>query len=124
MTLFSTLTEYFMYSHLTYFMHIAAMLCCSEDDEYFDKDLFLVCETPGHLPVIRWCHFHCLVLSGLVIRYDVINTNFTVYSTIYRFMYEIRSYHTQRNAFSFSLKTGCDRCLCIGQIYVLSLFKI
>jgi hypothetical protein len=69
MSLFSTLTEYFMYSHLTYFMHIAAMLCCSEDDEYFDKDLFLVCETTGHLPVIRWCHFHYLVLSGLVISF-------------------------------------------------------
>jgi hypothetical protein len=40
MSLFSTLVEYFMYSHLPYFLYIAAMLYCSEDDEYFDKDLF------------------------------------------------------------------------------------
>jgi hypothetical protein len=43
---------------------------------------------PGHLPVVRWCPFHCLVISGLVIRYDVINTGYVVYSTIYRFMCE------------------------------------
>jgi hypothetical protein len=29
-----------MYSHLTYFLYIAAMLYCSEDEEYFDEDLF------------------------------------------------------------------------------------
>jgi hypothetical protein len=40
MSLFSTLTEYFMYSHLSYFLHIAAMPCCSGDDEYFDEDFF------------------------------------------------------------------------------------
>jgi hypothetical protein len=38
--LFSTLTEYFMYSYLPYFLHIAATLCCLEDKEYFDEDLF------------------------------------------------------------------------------------
>jgi hypothetical protein len=27
-----------MYSHLLYFLYIAAMLCYSEDDEYFDED--------------------------------------------------------------------------------------
>jgi hypothetical protein len=31
MSLFPTLAEYFMYSHLPYFLYIAAMLCCSED---------------------------------------------------------------------------------------------
>jgi hypothetical protein len=40
MLLFPTLVEYFMYSHLTYFLYIAAMLYCSEDEEYFDEDLF------------------------------------------------------------------------------------
>jgi hypothetical protein len=40
MSLFSTLVEYFMYSHLPYFQHIAAMLHCSEDEEYFDEYLF------------------------------------------------------------------------------------
>jgi hypothetical protein len=40
MSLFSTLAEYFTYSHLPYFLHIAAMLCCSEDEDYFDEDLF------------------------------------------------------------------------------------
>jgi hypothetical protein len=40
MSLFPTLAEYFMYSHLPYFLYIAAMLCCSEDEEYFDEDLF------------------------------------------------------------------------------------
>jgi hypothetical protein len=29
-----------MYSHLPYFLYIAAMPCCSEDDEYFDEDFF------------------------------------------------------------------------------------
>jgi hypothetical protein len=40
MPLFSTLVEYFMYSHLRYFLYIAAMLCYSEDEEYFDEYLF------------------------------------------------------------------------------------
>jgi hypothetical protein len=40
MSLFPTLAEYFMYSHLPYFLYIAAMLCCSEDEEFFDEDLF------------------------------------------------------------------------------------
>jgi hypothetical protein len=40
MSLFPTLAEYFMYSHLPYFLHIAAMICCSEDEEYFDEDFF------------------------------------------------------------------------------------
>jgi hypothetical protein len=29
-----------MYSHLPYFVYIAAMLYSSEDEEYFDEDLF------------------------------------------------------------------------------------
>jgi hypothetical protein len=29
-----------MYSHLPYFLHIAAMLCCLEDKENFDEDFF------------------------------------------------------------------------------------
>jgi hypothetical protein len=40
MPLFPTLTEYFMYTHLPYFLHIAAMPCCSGDEEYFDEDFF------------------------------------------------------------------------------------
>jgi hypothetical protein len=40
-----------MYLHLTYFLYIAAMLYCSEDDKYFDEDFFYVCETPDHLRV-------------------------------------------------------------------------
>jgi hypothetical protein len=40
MPLFPTLAEYFMYSHLPYFLYIAAMICCSEEEEYFDEDLF------------------------------------------------------------------------------------
>jgi hypothetical protein len=40
MLLFPTLAEFFMYSHLPYFLYIAAMICCSEDEEYFDEDLF------------------------------------------------------------------------------------
>jgi hypothetical protein len=68
MSLFSTLAEYFMYSHLPHFLHIAAMLCCSENEEYFDE-YFYACETPGQLLVARWCPFHCLVLSELVISF-------------------------------------------------------
>jgi hypothetical protein len=40
MPLFPTLAEYFMYSHLPYFLYIAAMLCCSKDEEFFDEDFF------------------------------------------------------------------------------------
>jgi hypothetical protein len=40
MSLFSTLVKYFMYSHLPYFLYIAAMLCCLEDEEFFDEDFF------------------------------------------------------------------------------------
>jgi hypothetical protein len=40
MSLFPTLAKYFMYSHLPYFLHIAAMPCCSGDKEYFDEDFF------------------------------------------------------------------------------------
>jgi hypothetical protein len=29
-----------MYSHLPYFLYIAAMICYSEDEKYFDEDLF------------------------------------------------------------------------------------
>jgi hypothetical protein len=54
---------------LSYFLYIAAMLCCSEDEEYVDEDFFLVCETSGQLSVARWGPFHCLVLSGLVITF-------------------------------------------------------
>jgi hypothetical protein len=39
-SLFPTLVEYFMYSHLPYFLYIAVMLCCSEDEEYVDEDFF------------------------------------------------------------------------------------
>jgi hypothetical protein len=39
MSLFPTLIEYFMYSHLPYFLYIVVMLCCSED-EYIDEDFF------------------------------------------------------------------------------------
>jgi hypothetical protein len=83
MSLFPTLVEYFMYSPLPYFLYIVVMLCWSEDDEYFDEDFFLACETLGHLHVARWCPICCLVLPRLVIRYDVINTSYTVYSTIF-----------------------------------------
>jgi hypothetical protein len=38
--LFPKLVEYFIYSHLSYFLYIAAMLCCSEDEEFFNEDFF------------------------------------------------------------------------------------
>jgi hypothetical protein len=40
MSLFPTLEEYFVYSYLSYFLYIAAMFCCSEDEEFFDEDFF------------------------------------------------------------------------------------
>jgi hypothetical protein len=40
MSLFPTLAEYFIYSHLLYFLYVAVMLCCSEDEEYVDEDFF------------------------------------------------------------------------------------
>jgi hypothetical protein len=84
MPLFPTLAGYFTYSHLLYFLYIAAMLCCSEDVEYYDEDLFLACETPGHLPVARWYPFRCLVLSGLVISIcNKIQYNKTLVFSVY-----------------------------------------
>jgi hypothetical protein len=40
MSLFPTLVEYFMYSHLPYFLHVDAIPYCSGDEEYFDADFF------------------------------------------------------------------------------------
>jgi hypothetical protein len=40
MSLFPTLVEYFMYSHLPSFLYITAMLYCSEDEEFFDEEFF------------------------------------------------------------------------------------
>jgi hypothetical protein len=40
MPLFPTLAEYFMYSHFSYFLYIAAMLCFLEDEEFFDEYFF------------------------------------------------------------------------------------
>jgi hypothetical protein len=40
MSLSPTLAEYFMYSHLPYFLCIAVMLYYSGDEEYFDEDFF------------------------------------------------------------------------------------
>jgi hypothetical protein len=37
---FPILAEYFIYSHLSYFLFIATMLYCSEDEELFDEDFF------------------------------------------------------------------------------------
>jgi hypothetical protein len=40
MSIFPALAKYFMYTHLPYFLHIAAMIYYSEDEEYFDEDFF------------------------------------------------------------------------------------
>jgi hypothetical protein len=40
MSLFPTLAEYFMYSHLPYLLYMAIMLCCSEDEEFLDEGFF------------------------------------------------------------------------------------
>jgi hypothetical protein len=86
-----------MYSHLPYFLYIAAMICCLEDEEFFDEDFFLACGAPDHLPVV-WCLYPLLRPLGLVIsfilRLDVINTGYTVYFTICCFMCETCSWHT------------------------------
>jgi hypothetical protein len=85
-----------MYSHLPYFLYIAAMLCC---------------EIPGQLPVARWCPFRCLVLSGLVIsfviRYDIIKTLvFCAYILV--ICMTTWSWAYVWWASGFGLKTGCD----------------
>jgi hypothetical protein len=41
-----------MYSHLPYFLYIATMLYCSEDEEVFDEDFFFACEP---LVFCLWC---------------------------------------------------------------------
>jgi hypothetical protein len=61
MSLFPTLAKYSMYSHLPYFLYIATMLCCSEDEEFFDEDFFQACEP---LVFCLWCGilFRCVDL--------------------------------------------------------------
>jgi hypothetical protein len=101
-----------MYSHLPYFLHITAMLCCSEEEEYFDEDFFLPCETPGHPPVARWCPFRCLVHSRLVIiicnkiRYNKV-IGFCVY--ILAVCMTTRFWAYIQWASCFGLKIRCDR---------------
>jgi hypothetical protein len=29
-----------MYSHLPYSLHVVAVICCSDDEEYFGEDFF------------------------------------------------------------------------------------
>jgi hypothetical protein len=89
MSLFPTLAEYFTYSDLPYFLYITAMLCCSEDEEFFDEDFFYACD-----PSIFWLWCFVLLCRSLgvvinfVLRYIVINTSYTVYFTICHFMCE------------------------------------
>jgi hypothetical protein len=59
-----------MYSHLPYSLHVVAVYCCSDDEEYFGEDFFQACETTGQLPVAKWGPFRCLVLSGLVLNFS------------------------------------------------------
>jgi hypothetical protein len=40
MSLFPTLAEYFMYSHLLCSLFLAVVLCRSEGEELFDEDFF------------------------------------------------------------------------------------
>jgi hypothetical protein len=53
-----------MYSHLSYFLYIAAMLYSSEDEEVFDEDFFQAC---GPSVICLWCgvFFRCLYLLAL-----------------------------------------------------------
>jgi hypothetical protein len=64
MSLFPTLAEYFMYSYLPYFLYNAAMLCYSEDEEFFNEDFFKACGPPV---TCLWCgvFFHCVDLLVL-----------------------------------------------------------
>jgi hypothetical protein len=72
-----------MYSHLPYFLYIASMLCCSEDEELFNEDFFQSCEA---LVFCVWCFVPLCRSLGLVIsivlRYVVINTGYTIIKLI------------------------------------------
>jgi hypothetical protein len=52
-----------MYSYMPYFLYIAAMLWCSEDEEFFDVD-FYVCG-PSVICLWRGACFDCLDLLVL-----------------------------------------------------------
>jgi hypothetical protein len=39
MSLFTTPVEYFVYSHLPYFLYITAIICCSDDEEFLSRPL-------------------------------------------------------------------------------------
>jgi hypothetical protein len=56
---FPTLAEYFIYSHLPYYLYIADMLCCLEEENFF-----YVCGAPV---IYLWCGvlFHCIDLLVL-----------------------------------------------------------
>jgi hypothetical protein len=80
-----------MYSQLPYFLYNAAMLCCSEDEEFFNEDFFYTCGPPviylWHGVLFLLLRLHGLVIS-FIIRLNVINTSYTVYFTICHFICE------------------------------------
>ena len=67
---------------------------------------------PDHLPV-AWCPFPLFRPLGLVIsfviRYDVLNTGLLFISLFVALCVEIDPGTHKGNAFSFDLKTGCDK---------------
>jgi hypothetical protein len=67
---------------------ITAMLCCSEDEEFFDED-FYACEPPDFCIwyFVPLCRSLVPVIS-FVLRYVVINTGYIVYFTICHFVCE------------------------------------
>jgi hypothetical protein len=62
---------------------------------------------PGVLPV-AWCPFPLFRPLGLVISYVVINTGLLFISLFVSLCVKLDPDTHKGNAFSFSLKTGCD----------------
>jgi hypothetical protein len=79
-----------MYSQLSYFLYIAAMLCCLEDEEFLMK-ISSRRVGPRHLPVV-WCfvllHRPLGPVISFILRLNVLDTGYTVYFTICHFMCE------------------------------------
>jgi hypothetical protein len=76
---FSSLVEYFMYSHLPYFPFL--LLCCAAQ-KMRSSSMKTSRRVGPQSSAYGVVSFPLLCPNGLVIRFDVINTSYTVYFTI------------------------------------------
>jgi hypothetical protein len=103
---FPTLAEYFMYSHLLCFLFL---LLCSAAQKMRSSLMKTSSRWVGpSLLLVAWCPFQLFRSLGHVISYVVINTSLLFISLFVPLCVKLDPGTHKGNAFSFSLKTGCD----------------